>query len=47
MLDQYNQMKKMMKRMLSMSKKSKKGGSGLPPGFDKLFKQFGGGGFNL
>jgi signal recognition particle subunit SRP54 len=43
MLDQYNQMKKMMKRMLSMSKKAKKGGSGLPPGFDKLFKQFGGG----
>ncbi len=42
MLDQYNQMKKMMKRMVSMSKKAKKGGPGLPPGFDKLFKQFGG-----
>jgi len=47
MLDQYNQMKKMMKRMMSMSKKAKKGGPGLPPGFDKVFKQFGGGDFKF
>ncbi len=46
MLDQYNQMKKLMKRILQMRKKGGKGGKGglpgLPPGFDKLMKKFGG-----
>jgi signal recognition particle subunit SRP54 len=42
MLDQYNQMKKFFKRFKQMGKKSKKGGPGLPPGFDKLFKNFDG-----
>ena len=42
MLDQYNQMKKFFKRFRQMGKKGKKGGPGLPPGFDKLFKNFDG-----
>ncbi len=42
MLDQYNQMKKFFKRFKQMGKKGKKGGPGLPPGFDKLFKNFDG-----
>jgi len=42
MLDQYNQMKKFMKRFMQMRKKGGKGGPKLPPGFDQLFKQFGG-----
>ena len=41
MLDQYNQMKKFMKRFMQMRKKGK-GATGLPPGFDKIFKQLGG-----
>ncbi len=40
MLDQYRQMKKMMKNMVQMKKKGGKGG--LPPGFDKMLKKFGG-----
>ena len=42
MLDQYNQMKKFMKKALQMQKKGKKGGTGLPPGFDKIFNKFDG-----
>ncbi|GAG99185.1 unnamed protein product, partial [marine sediment metagenome] len=35
MLDQYNQMKSMMKKFMKLRKKSKRGGlPGLPPGFD-------------
>ncbi|MBN1216488.1 MAG: signal recognition particle protein [Candidatus Lokiarchaeota archaeon] len=44
MLDQYRQMKKVMKNMAQMRKKAGKGN--LPPGFDKIMKSFGGfGGF--
>jgi len=42
MLDQYNQMKKFMKKALKMQKKGKKCGTGLPPGFDNMFKKFDG-----
>ena len=40
MLDQYRQMKKVMKNITQMRKKGGKGG--LPPGFDKIMKSFGG-----
>ncbi|MBY9006612.1 MAG: signal recognition particle receptor subunit alpha [Candidatus Lokiarchaeota archaeon] len=40
MLDQYRQMKKVMKNMAQMRKKGAKGG--LPPGLDKMMKSFGG-----
>jgi len=42
MLDQYNQMKKIMKKALQMQKKGGRGGAGLPPGFDNIFKKFDG-----
>ena len=40
MLDQYNQMKKMMKRFLQMSQKAKKGGMPQIPGLGKGTEQF-------
>ncbi|MGQ4872657.1 MAG: signal recognition particle receptor subunit alpha [Promethearchaeota archaeon] len=43
MLDQYNQMRKVMKRAMQLGKKGAKGGAGLPPGFEKFMKKFGGG----
>jgi len=42
MLDQYNQMKKFMKKALQMQKKGGRGGAGLPPGFDNIFGRFDG-----
>jgi signal recognition particle subunit SRP54 len=42
MLEQFSKMKKFMKRAMQMQKKGKKGGPGLPPGFEKMFKQFDG-----
>jgi len=42
MLDQYNQMKKIMKKALQMQKKGGRGGAGLPPGFDNIFGRFDG-----
>lgn len=43
MLDQYNQMKKMMKRVMQMRKKGMKGiaGKGMPKGMGDLMKKFG------
>jgi len=42
MLDQYSQMKKVMKRAMQMGKKGPKGmAGGLPPGFDKFMNKFG------
>lgn len=45
MLEQYNQMKKMMKRFMAMGKKGKGmpgAPGGLPPGFDKFMNKLGG-----
>ncbi|NHJ21821.1 MAG: signal recognition particle protein [Candidatus Lokiarchaeota archaeon] len=42
MLDQYNQMKKYMKKALQMQRMGRGGGTSLPPGFDNIFRGFDG-----